>query len=277
MYAGDGPSPREAYGPLARFNHGVRQIMHWTAPRSRPDAALKFCLMIAFIHAWSIWVEWMLMGFIALGPVVRFLVTSGTAAPFVALTLYAVGRAVVLKDRLGVVASTDMLTGVANRRGYFQEARRAVAEGGGLLLILDADHFKAINDRYGHQVGDACLVAIARHLAATLSTGDLLGRIGGEEFCIFLPGAGPERTDALSQRLCRPIPVSPGVPGVPDLTVTMSAGATRIGRVEPIETAIRRADIALYRAKGKGRARMEYVAPEGERGAVSPGASGGCG
>ena len=177
-----------------------------------------------------------------------------TALPFLILCMAILTRQHRLQQALSVLATTDMLTGLPNRRAFMDQAGRALArDGRGVLLLLDADHFKRINDHWGHGAGDAALVAIGGHLRAALRSDDILGRLGGEEFAAFLPLASLADTQDLGGRLCTPILVS-GVTG--DLSVTLSAGAAEAGEGITLDRLIAMADRALYRAKADGRARL---------------------
>lgn len=151
------------------------------------------------------------------------------------------------------LASLDMLTGLLNRREWMQRAGRALgqADGSAVLLMLDLDHFKRINDERGHPVGDEVLRLTGEVLRGELRARDLVGRYGGEEFCLLLRHCEPEafgRLDArLHQALRRRCEASLGFP------VDFSGGAVRVLPGETLATAIQRADDELYRAKDAGR------------------------
>ena len=158
------------------------------------------------------------------------------------------------------LARTDELTGAYNRR-HFAERVSAVAAGrprGYGLLLLDADHFKQVNDRHGHAVGDAVLVELARRLRSALGAGDVLARWGGEEFAVLLSAVGSdarlrERCEALRQAVA----ATPIFVGGVHVRLTISIGAT--GGVEsgaPLDRMIDAADRALYAAKEAGRDRV---------------------
>ena len=123
-------------------------------------------------------------------------------------------------------------------------------------MMLDLDFFKAVNDRYGHAVGDEVLVEVARRLRARLRGRDLLARIGGEEFLVAMPGGDLNTASICAERLrlaigSRPIRVSSAAEPI---TVTMSIGIAMAGRVdESPEQIVARADQALYDAKSRGR------------------------
>lgn len=156
------------------------------------------------------------------------------------------------------LASLDPLTGLLNRREWMQRAGRALgvgsaAEGGAVLLMLDLDHFKRVNDERGHPVGDEVLKLTGEVLRGELRASDLVGRYGGEEFCLLLRQCEPEafgRLDArLHQALRRRCEASLG------FVTDFSAGAVRVLPGETLAAAIQRADDALYRAKHAGRGR----------------------
>jgi len=145
----------------------------------------------------------------------------------------------------------DALTGVANRRG-FMAALHAVhqrAQRGGLpyaLLMVDIDHFKRINDSHGHAAGDTALRRVAQTLAAHVRSGDTLGRLGGEEFCLLLARCDRAVAEGLAQRVCEAV--------ADGKALTVSVGVALVDAVgEDIDQALRRADAALYRAKDAGR------------------------
>jgi two-component system cell cycle response regulator len=163
-------------------------------------------------------------------------------------------------------AITDPLTGLHNRRFFMkraqEEIKRALRHGRCFgLLMLDVDHFKRINDTFGHQVGDDVLVAVAGCLKKTLRESDLLARFGGEEFIIGLPETGREGSDTLADRL-RQVVGGHAMPGL-DRAVTVSVGVAYVpsAGVESVDQLISRADAALYRAKREGRNRVASDAP----------------
>jgi diguanylate cyclase (GGDEF)-like protein len=120
--------------------------------------------------------------------------------------------------------------------------------------MLDVDHFKSINDRYGHAGGDLALKHLVSALGSRTRRGDLLGRLGGEEFAILLPSVAPEEAERLAERLVAHIAASPVAYGARLIEMTISVGLTMAtGTDRSVERVIARADDALYRAKEGGR------------------------
>jgi diguanylate cyclase (GGDEF)-like protein len=167
-------------------------------------------------------------------------------------------------EELQRLATRDPLTGCHNRRAFFDAAHplfdRVVASGQRLCCIMiDIDHFKTFNDRYGHVIGDKVLAAVSRKLAAGLREQDLLCRYGGEEFCIVLPECNMEAALHAAERLREAIESHAGdsVRAGEPLRITSSFGVSELSAdMSDIEMLIERADKALYRAKAQGRNRV---------------------
>ena len=167
-----------------------------------------------------------------------------------------------LEIKLRQLATIDGLTGALNRSELLtigqRETELAQRSGRDLaVLMLDVDHFKAINDRYGHAGGDCALKQLVLLLRAGIRQIDLLGRLGGEEFAIVLPATEPERAEHVAQRLLRAVSETTVSFGDTPIAMTVSIGlAIRRDSDRSIEQIIARADDALYRAKHAGRNRV---------------------
>ena len=160
-------------------------------------------------------------------------------------------------------AETDPLTGVANRRKMETlldgAIDRAHASGEPLsLAMLDLDHFKSVNDRHGHLVGDQVLIRVARVTAASLRGNDVVGRIGGEEFVLLLPHADADAAGAIAERVRQAIAAAGGGPAAP--VVTASLGIATLLPGEDAAALLHRADRALYAAKRAGRNALRRAA-----------------
>jgi diguanylate cyclase (GGDEF)-like protein len=180
--------------------------------------------------------------------------------------------------RLAALSITDGLTGLANRRHFDDvlrtECARAARPGQPLALVmLDVDHFKAFNDRYGHQAGDACLVRVAHALAAAVRrSGDLAARYGGEEFAIVLPNTGADEARQVGETLRGAVEaLAIAHAGAAAGRVTISVGVALRPGLEADhgpDALLRLADAALYRAKGEGRNRVVLGAADAAAGQV---------
>jgi diguanylate cyclase (GGDEF)-like protein len=153
-----------------------------------------------------------------------------------------------------VNAEVDPLSGLLNRRGFDNRIEALLAAPGPHGLILcDIDHFKVVNDTFGHQGGDAAIRAFGQALQVAAPPGALVARIGGEEFALFLPKTGREAVLLFAQTL-RAMRAAASIPGLPPGTrITASFGVAEVPSGEPLRFAMRRADDALYAAKNSGR------------------------
>lgn len=164
---------------------------------------------------------------------------------------------------LAELAATDSLTGLKNRRTFFDACAQALASAERYhndlsLLFIDVDHFKRINDTYGHPSGDSVLVYLARLLVETLRGGDVVGRIGGEEFAVLLPNANPLTATTIAERLRRTVEQeSLSVEGN-DVRVTVSIGLASLSAdaAQTPEALLAIADQRVYAAKKGGRNRV---------------------
>ena len=188
-------------------------------------------------------------------------------------SLLAIGRQRALTRQIARIARTDALTGMLNRGHVLELGQRTMQrcrrDGQSCaILMLDVDRFKEINDRYGHVAGDAALRAIAHALTSCLRPNDQIGRYGGEEFAVILPGADAREAHVVAERLRMAVEnLKPDwAPGAEPLTVS---GGIAIASedVSDFTELLIRADKALYRAKDAGRNRMEL---HGSAAALAP-------
>jgi diguanylate cyclase (GGDEF)-like protein len=169
-------------------------------------------------------------------------------------------------------ALTDPLTHIMNRRAILmrlsEEMARAPRQGLPLSIgSMDIDHFKAVNDNYGHASGDRVLQTVVERALKALRPYDALGRIGGEEFLIVMPGVGPRDAEIVLERIRKIIRSSPIELQGQELVITVSIGGA-VSMGESMDELLNRADEALYRAKGSGRDRI-VLAPYEQAGEAS--------
>lgn len=166
------------------------------------------------------------------------------------------------RAELAVLATTDPLTGIYNRRHFIELARIDIERARRFsekpyVIIIDADYFKKVNDTYGHLVGDEVLIEITNRLKETIRPYDVLARYGGEEFIVYMPNSNEDGIAAAAERLRLNICETPFKFLDVDLNITASFGVSIIDD-DGIEKAIKNADDALYRAKEEGRNRVDF-------------------
>ncbi|MGC0239183.1 GGDEF domain-containing protein [Arthrobacter nitrophenolicus] len=160
---------------------------------------------------------------------------------------------------LRVVASRDDLTGLLNRKAFVDLAAellsdRTITRGSGALILADLDHFKTVNDTYGHAAGDIALQRFAEACTDTVRSTDLVGRYGGEEFVLLIPGASAERAELIAEEISRRLASAPTVDGMEMPTASYGISTYDAGTAE-VDSVIAAADAALYVAKSGGRNR----------------------
>lgn len=194
-------------------------------------------------------------------PAMRSFLAGGTALIIIALNFF--GFLLIsqrLSRELNHQASTDSLTGVMNRRAFHRHTAIVFNEPApaAYLLMLDLDHFKQINDRYGHAAGDLVLVSFAEAVRGKLRATDLLGRTGGEEFSVLLPDTDAQMALTIAERIrsgVEALQISTG-DGKPPLRVTVSIGIAPVLPGSTFDQCAAEADKALYAAKNGGRNRV---------------------
>jgi len=160
-------------------------------------------------------------------------------------------------------ASTDALTGLPNRRAFDATLRSmagdAMNSGAELaVVLLDIDHFKQVNDHWGHRTGDEVLASVAEILTRTVRGGDFAARYGGEEFALILPDTGRRGGLAVAENVREAVAAQPLAIATGQLSVTLSAGISCYLPGEPLGECLARSDAALYCAKHAGRNRVVF-------------------
>lgn len=190
------------------------------------------------------------------------LIPLGLSAPIFYYFANTMRKLALAHDELAVIAAQDSLTTCLNRGAfltlvdsYLRDVRDA---GQGAMLVVDADHFKSVNDQFGHAAGDKALKLIVGAMQSVIRPIDLIGRIGGEEFAVFLPKTDQATARTIAERVRTAVNTSLFVVGGNRRTLSVSVGAAMFsGRVD-LDTLLARADDMMYAAKNQGRNRVAF-------------------
>jgi diguanylate cyclase (GGDEF)-like protein len=265
----DAPNARVVISSLIITTYAVLTAMELRRERRKPRAGKANRVRAALIP--------LLHGVIFLSPILTTTLFAGNGSvaggmfPLFALLtlLYVVGTAfivvVMAKEHSALIhrtaAMTDHLTGMYNRRGFLEAAEKLIETQRKLgqpvsVMMFDLDHFKSINDRFGHEVGDEALLAFASTASSSMRIHDIIGRMGGEEFAAILPG-GTETATLVGERVRANFEMSGAEIAGHFMNATVSIGiAESSADVANIPTLLSRADRALYAAKASGRNRV---------------------
>ena len=174
-----------------------------------------------------------------------------------------------LLKKMQKLATTDSLTGILNRRSFFEQSHTEMDRAKRYLrpvsfILLDIDHFKRINDSYGHAAGDAVLVELSRRITAAIRKEDIFGRYGGEEFSLCLPETNQSTAYIFAERLRKIVEEEPVQYNDRGISVTASFGVAGVEKVdiETLDELLLHVDKALYDAKELGRNRCEVYSPQ---------------
>jgi diguanylate cyclase len=197
-------------------------------------------------------------------PINNLLIPLFLAPPIFFLLLNKMRQLAIAHQELFTLATTDSLTSLLNRRaftemvnGYLQQARQASMPSSGALLVIDVDHFKAVNDRFGHDGGDEALKLVAQTISSNVRETDLVGRMGGEEFSVFLPGQSPEQISTVAERIRSAISETAFVARGQHHRLSVSVGGVVFDHGASFADLYQGADERLYCAKRTGRNRVE--------------------
>jgi diguanylate cyclase (GGDEF)-like protein len=244
-----------AYVANGEPGNDVRFFFIWAAPY----AALYFHTRVAAVH--MLWTALLLLVALAVMPGTDerapavFLMTMGTVLAAGVLVAWASWRLRAAEAVQRHRALHDELTGLPNRQLLALRVEECLARTGAVVvLFLDVDQFKVVNDGMGHDAGDALLIQIAQRLRAILRAGETLARFGGDEFVIVCADVTPSEAEHIGERIAA-VMEAPFQLGDRETFVSVSTGIAVAGPQERADTVLRNADAAMYRAKARGRAR----------------------
>jgi diguanylate cyclase len=185
-------------------------------------------------------------------------ITTAVGIPVIAHVILQYAKLQQLTNRLAHLASVDQMTDLLNRQTFLERldsllAATSKTASAGVFAYIDADYFKALNDRFGHMIGDRVIVLLAGHIKQAAREGDLCARLGGEEFALFLRGANLTRATMVAGRLRRDIELSGIKLGIPGLTLSVSIGLAAHKPGAGALATMQDADRSMYAAKDGGR------------------------
>ena len=178
-------------------------------------------------------------------------------------------RLIETQEILAHLATHDPLTGILNRRAIMDQLSKELSRArrvgtdvcckGPSVGFFDIDHFKQINDNYGHQAGDEILIQLSNLITAQLREYDSFGRLGGDEFLVIVPDVDEHKRKSIFERLLGKISSTAFVTNAGEIPITLSIGISTADTVCTIDQLLASADVALYRAKNEGRNRMYFA------------------
>ncbi|QQR39918.1 GGDEF domain-containing protein [Devosia rhizoryzae] len=196
---------------------------------------------------------------------IDILLPTVLAGPLLYFLLNQIRALALARDEMATMATTDSLTGVLNRgaftmmvEAYLARAMQTQSGPAGSLLVIDADHFKSINDDFGHSAGDDALKQITARIRSALRSTDLVGRIGGEEFGVFLPAANGDQALMLAERIRKAVREI-AFPGTGQHQLSVSIGGVTFHNEGNYDRLFKVADQCLYLAKDSGRDRVNMI------------------
>lgn len=190
--------------------------------------------------------------------VMSAIIAVAVGLPIAAVVVMQNERYRLLSEQLAHLSSIDQMTGLLNRQTFLDRLdlllfTQAAKQSGGVFAYVDADHFKQLNDRYGHALGDKVIQLLARHIRMATREGDLCARLGGEEFGIFLVGATLDQAAVIAERLRGDVNASERKLDLPGVTISVSIGMAAHRPGEGAQATMQAADRSLYAAKNDGR------------------------
>lgn len=260
------PKAAQTFGIHQDYVKGKPVVNYYVHPDDR-DCFLQVLGQQGFVQNWEVMLQTAL-GHPFWASLSATLIDFGQQ-PAIFTALLDVSDRKQMETQLQQMAMTDELTGLFNRRHFTRQGEQTLnlsprSPVPCALIMLDVDHFKAINDTHGHQAGDDVLKTIAKVLGRNIRDADTVGRLGGEEFAILLPSTPLFDAAALAERLRQSIETIACVVQGQAITLTISLGvASPLTPTDTLDTLLSRADQAMYAAKHQGRNRVMMATPTG--------------
>lgn len=243
----------------------LEKLVDVVAPRSWLGLLVKAVVLVACFTLVDLVVSRATVGWTNNNTPVTMLVTFLVGAPFGLFVMWVMRLQHDLKEQLQYLSETDVLTGLPNRNAFFDRASKSLDNNSACtVLMIDVDHFKKINDTYGHYAGDVALAQIGQHLRKILRSDDIVGRIGGEEFAVLLSTNEPAAVNRVAGNICDTIQIDmrrAGDTNIQSFNVTFSIGAVVALPGQRLIDLMKFADESLYKAKSSGRNQVVVYHP----------------
>jgi diguanylate cyclase len=225
-----------------------------------------FAVILPLVVTWSVLSlssEQFSSAFIASGMIIAGIVPLLITPPIAYVVLDLIRTQANMIKQVDARIMFDMMTGVFNRNHFLDSIRAGQANGP--MMIVDADHFKSINDTHGHAVGDEALCILANAISKCVGEDGIVGRLGGEEFGIFMGGKTPQQGFAKAEAICAAVRALHPLIGGKQIKLTVSIGCSYHRYTKVIGHSMKEADDLLYRAKADGRDRALYAREQAEQ------------
>ena len=249
------------YGAFSRQAASMKFLVPYLVPRGSVQFALHYLLWMIFIISLYLLQKFFFDGGLEYGYVQPLRTVFVIASPCLIIGLTLVAKLEAQKEEISRLSRTDVLTGLLNRGAMDAVLANELPNLPGCLLLIDIDHFKSVNDDFGHAAGDECLRAVARFLRRVLPEDAELARWGGEEFVALVRRQQVSEVAPFANRLAKGVSLPITGRNRP-IRITFSIGVANLSEVGPVDALLKLADTRLYLAKSWGRA--QWVGPEAE-------------
>lgn len=244
----------------------MEQFLKIVTPFGRTHWVALLAGFLVLIFSFGVLVRGALFGLEGINLYQRWVEAVIVSTPFLLMAFWSLRHMKDLQDRLAQLATTDMLTGLPNRRAFLDELKQQKSsEHGDFVMMLDVDHFKNVNDTYGHEIGDICLRNLSQAIQGVVRENDVVARMGGEEFAVILQNVSEKSALVVGNRIAQGTSVQIELDAHnehlfddlnPTLEITVSVGACRRMADDSPNVVLKRADQAMYQAKRAGRAQV---------------------
>lgn len=229
-----------------------KTVIHLLAPHSFIGWVGRLTVMLAAVLVISLLPHFLLTGVFVYAIWSSVVASLLVGIPLSLSLLWCMSQLAHERDRRKNINTCDGLTALHNHKTFHASVDKFISQSG-VLMVFDIDHLRSINENWGHQTGDLCIMVLAQRMREVTRNYDIIGRLDGPVFAIFLPGAPAERAQGIADRICTGL-ILRTQEGL--LHLSVSAGATLVDGQTPLDKLLQEADVALEGAKLQGRGRI---------------------